>query len=875
MFNLEKSIKEWLRKIRKHQAFDDGTQQEMEVHLRDHIEDLISEGYTEKEAFDLAVQEFGDIQPVAKEEYTTIARKPTIGSLLRLAIMKSYFKVVLRSLLKNPLHSFINIFGLSTALGIAIFVFAYSNWVFRTDQFHENKDRVYLSTYYADRNGEEKQFGKSPQALAEQLKEDFPQINMVCRVEDRGAIVKRDGDVFRERIRLVDPSFLKMLTFPLSAGVASSLSDINSIILSHEMALKYFGNEDPVGQELELIFSEENKKVFKVTGVAEKFPESRTISFNFLINYKNLRHLEASYKSEDWESMISATLIVVEDASDINTIQNGMSTYQKLHNEAVDEEWAIKDFNFITLGEIHKESEFIENDISVNYGGNYSSIYYLGVVAVMMLVLACFNYINIAIVSAAKRLKEIGLRKTIGASRSAVIRQFLSENMVISGFALIIGLILAIAIFIPGFEKMFQFNMGFTWDNPWLYIFLIAVVFVTSFLSGLYPSLYISKFEVVKIFRGNIRFGKRNPVTKILLGGQLILACVFITSAVMFTQNSQYLAERDWGYDPKNKIYVRVDDSDDFGQLEVEMAKHPDVVSISGSAQHVGKENTSVIITHSDEELEVKHLGVNPEYFETMDLRLTAGRFFNKQEGSDTQSIVVNEKLVETLGLTEPVGETVKLANEIYTIVGVLENYHHLHFQNEIKPSMFTVANKKEIRFLTLKVREGTSSETFSELKETWASLFPEAPFNGGFQEDVWGYYFTEIKIHGIVWTVFAIIAALTAGLGLYGLITLNIEGRIKEFSIRKVLGADKANVSKAVAQNYTLLFIISLVLGLPLGFYAIKTLITFAYRVHMPITYEGIYLTAIFVVSILLATLFIQIYRVLHMNTVKGLKTE
>lgn len=875
MFNIEKAIQSWLKEFRKHQAFEDGSIQEMEIHLRDSVEDLISEGYSEKEAFHKAAADFGDIQPLANEEFSTIKRAPSVKSRLHMAIMKSYFKVVFRSLLKSPLHSFINVFGLSTAIGIAIFVFAFAEWVYRTDQFHQNKEQVFLATYYADRSGEEKQFGQTPQALAKRLENDFSQISAVCRIEDRPAIVKRKDDVFRESIRLTDPEFFEMFTFPLKWGTASSLSDINSVIINEQMSKKYFGNDNPIGKELQLIFSEEVKKVFKVTGVAKKFPESRTIDYQFLINYENLRFIDSSFRTDDWGSLIAATFIKL-DAQEIQAIKNEMKPYKELRNNAVDPERAIKAYDFVSLGKLHRQSDFIENDISSNYGGNYASVIYLSIVALMMIALACFNYINIAIVSAAKRLKEIGLRKTIGATRKTVIWQFLSENLIMTGFALVFGLILATTIFIPGFENMFQFNMGFNFVNPKLIIFLIATVLLTSLMSGFYPSIYISKFEVVTIFKGKVKFGKKNPLTKLLLGIQLILACIFIASAVMFTQNSNYLAHRDWGYDPHGKLYARVDNYSAYEKLINEMAQHPGVQMIAGSEQHIGVENTTMFLRHEGAEHEVSHLGVNPEYLETMDLQLIAGRFFHSQEKSDQQAVVINETLERTLGLQDPIGQEVKMNDKNYLVIGVLQDFHHLNFQHEVLPTIFTTAKKEDLRFLTLKVNSKENTPIiFDELQQTWATLYPETPFNGGFQEDVWGYYFTEIRIHGIVWTVFACLAVIMAGLGLYGLISLNIEGRVKEFSIKKVLGAGSVNIIKSIIRQYSFLFMISLLLGIPLGYYLIKTLIQFAYRVHMPIGYGGIYLTAIFIVSILIVTFFLQIYRVIQMNAVKGLKVE
>ena len=372
----------------------------------------------------------------------------------------NYFKTSSRSLMKNPMSSFINIFGLSMAVGICVLWFGYATWVSNTDQFHEYKNEVYLVTFFADREGKEQQFGTTPTPLGEMLQQDYPQIKRMCRVNDASVVVKYEDNVFHERVRYVDPEFLQLFTFPLKWGSSNSLKDINSIVLSEEISIKYFGEENPLGKSIKVIFDESNSKEFTVTGVAKKLPESHSISFDFLIHFDNQKGASPAYNISDWSSYVNATLIQVDSPADIALIQQGMNKYKILQNEKHNEQ-AISNFGFVSLAELYKKSMDIRDGLCPPYyESNAKAVIILGVITLFLLALACFNYINIAIVTASRRLKEIGVRKVIGATRIKVITQFLSENIFVTSFALAFGLLFGKFIFIPGFEQVNGFSMA-------------------------------------------------------------------------------------------------------------------------------------------------------------------------------------------------------------------------------------------------------------------------------------------------------------------------------------------------------------------------------------------------------------------------------
>ncbi|MCI0617187.1 ABC transporter permease, partial [bacterium] len=517
------------------------------------------------------------------------------------------------------------------------------------------------------------------------LKEDFAHIKKVCRVEDRNVVMKYEDKVFHERVRYTDPEFLEMLTFPMKWGTANSLIDVNSIILSEDMSIKYFGDENPIGKTVLVKFDKDNGKEFKITGVAKEFPKSKTISFNFLINFENFRTSDPSYDFNDWNAFVNATLIQVDQPSDIPSIERGMDKYRKLQNEAVNEDWAITSFAFEPLATLHQRSEYILDDISRSSRSNYISIMFMVGIAILLLFLACSNYINIAIVTASKRFKEIGVRKSIGATRKIVIVQFLTENLVTTFFALIIGLILGYTFFIPGFEQLWDFDMDFRFSDPNLWIYLPAILTLTSVASGIYPSLYISKFQVVSILKGSVMFGKKNPLTKVFLCFQLILACVFITASVMFSQNTSYLVKRPWGYNPSETLYANIPDYAAFEKLDALMAQDPDVLSTSGSKNHVGKSIATTVLHVPGKEYEVDQLPVGATYLETVGLPIKEGRVFNDHEGSDRQAALINESLARNIpGWENPVGQTFLIDSVQYEVIGVVQDFHSYSFNKAI-----------------------------------------------------------------------------------------------------------------------------------------------------------------------------------------------
>lgn len=874
MFDLELAIKNWLKQFQKYRSFDHGELREVELHLRDHIDDLIAEGADPRQAFNKAVDEFGEIRDVAEEE-TFNQNRGTWKSVFLSTMYKSYMKTSIRRILKHPLSSVINISGLAIAIGVFVLVYSFGFWIDNMDQHHKNKENVFLITASIDRNGETQEWGLSPRPLGETLTQDFNQISKMCRIEENQVVIKIEDQVFQQRITFTDPDYLEMFTFPLKHGVSSALKDKSSIILSHDMAKKYFGEENPIGQEFKIIFGSGEHKIFKVAGVAEKFPPSHIIDFHFLVNYENLELAVSEIDQDDWTQHVWSTLIYLEDTAHLASIESGMDKYINLQNEAM-EDWQVEEFHFEPIATLYQNSSDINKSLSSRYyETNKMSQTILTILACFMLALASVNYINISIATASKRLKEIALRKTIGANRMMVISQHLTENIITTFVALLFGMAIGKYVLVPWFEYMNGYESGFNLMDYNLWFYMVGVMLLTALVSGLYPALYISRFQAVSIFNGNLKFGKGNMLTKGFLGLQIVLATILIVCAIMFTQNSDYLRDRDWGYAPDQVMYVQLNDHKSYEQLRDKVQQYGSVISFAGSFDHIGLKRSVKVLKKEENSYEVDAVKVSSSYPDLLGLEILSGRGFIDSETADRNSLIVNVKFVEQVVGGEVLGLEYEIEGETYTIVGTVKDFHYNNFGAELEPMAFMLADPQEINNLVIKVEKGEEMEVYEQLKQDWGNLYPEVPFRGGFQTDIWGSYFSEIEWHGQFWRVIAYVTVFMAALGLFGLVSLNVVGRIREFSVKKVLGANIYHIGKNLLNDYSLLFIISILIGSPTSYYLVEFFFDMVYPYHVPSNLVSILISGIILLSVLLTVVSLLLIQISKANPIRGLKED
>ncbi len=389
----------------------------------------------------------------------------------------SYLKLAWRNIVRNKLSSFINILGLALAVGCSIVVFIFVDYNQNRDQFHEQGEHIFLLENVINRGGEEQVWGDSPLPIGPMLAADFPQIERVVRVRNYSGSIQYGDKIFNEGIRFVEPEFLSMFSFELAKGQKNALEDPSAIVISQEMAEKFFGEEDPMEKTLSITFRDTLVQSFTVKGVAEKFPVRASFWFDFLIQFDRMKQVDPDLKFDDWKRWTGATFVQVQNPEDIHTIQQQMGKYQEIQN-AVNEDWSVTSFLFDNLYNLGANSHEVRGDISG--GSPPAAIITLSLIGIFLISLACFNYMNIAIASAARRMKEIGIRKVLGASMSHVAR-LVNQQFVIM---ISIAIVLAIPIGYIGLNGLLDdiFEVRIPLD-PWPFLFTGIVIFGTAILT--------------------------------------------------------------------------------------------------------------------------------------------------------------------------------------------------------------------------------------------------------------------------------------------------------------------------------------------------------------------------------------------------------
>ena len=787
-------------------------------------------------------------------------------------MIKNFVKTAVRNLLKNKVTSFINILGLSMAIGCSAVVYAFINWQYDADSFHENSDRIFHINNIITRGGESQLWGFTPGPLGPALAADFPQIESVVRIDNRSGIFRVEEKAFNERIWFTDEGFMEMFSFPEKWGLHDALSDESKIIISDEISKKYFGNENPVGKSITIIFGD-RKESFEIGAVLEKYPITASFRFGILANYNRLKAADPNMDFEDWGDFISATFVQLTSAEIIHSIENNLGKYITLQN-ASRQDWPSSNYQFEPLETLALNSYKVSSRIY--RGDDPTGRIVMGILGAFLLALACFNYINIAMVSASKRLKEIGLRKAVGGSKTKIIFQFLIENMVLTLIVMLSGLALGYFFFVPGFNEMFNIDLPFTFTDPAFWVYFASIFLITGVGSGAYPAFYISSFRAVDIFRGKQKFGTKNLFTRSFLTLQFILALVLITGGITFTQNAEFQKGRDWGYNPQNLVSVQVPEGSAYTVLKNEIIQHPEIVAVAGSVFHFGRSATTSPVEIESEVYEFTRLDIGENYAETMELRLQDGRFFDSDIASDyDNAVIVNQLLVNQMKWQEPIGKTIIFDSTRYQVIGVVENFHYFSFWNQIQPTFMRFGKPEKYQYLTVKSNPGDMAKTNDFLEHTWKKLYPDLPYDAYYQDQMMDDYLITISNHGRLMRFVAFFAILLACMGLYGLVSLRVAAKMKDFSIKKVLGAQLKHLVQGVSQQFFWVLIIAITVGAPLGYYLVDTLLNAAYAYYMPMSTLQVYLAVTIMISIALATVSTIVYKLVVANPVENLRVE
>ncbi|MFT5141989.1 MAG: putative ABC transport system permease protein [Rhodothermales bacterium] len=500
--------------------------------------------------------------------------------------------------------------------------------------------------------------------------------------------------------------------------------------------------------------------------------------------------------------------------------------------------------------------------------------------ALLVLAVACFNYMNIAIVGAMHRAKEIGVRKVVGSYRFQLVAQFQGENLVLSTIAVLIGVLMAEFLFIPWFNGVLDLNAGFSLnykENATLWIFLASVLALTGIGAGLYPAVFISGFQPARVLKGGVTISGKKRLTKVLLGTQFVFSFLLLALSIAIVENATSERKRDWGYDQKQTMVVPLADTPSLRAFQQRIAQNPNVAQVASTKHHISNGGASVAVTLDGSEYEAGQLDEGFGYLETMKIRLAEGRFFDEQRQTDVQgAVVVNQRFIESVGMEDvasALGTSLRMGSEEVQIVGIVEDFQNKPFILGIDPVVFRVVDASQHRYLAIDANAGAAVRVFDDLKASWKVLSPELPFDGFFQDAVFDDYFTGMERSAQIFVFIVVIALAIAIMGLFGFLLITVSRRSREIGIRKVVGAGVWDVLGVVQKEMVTVMFVAVTIGGVLSYFIVTTLLNAMLPAGLDVSLAFVVLPAVLILTIATATSTAGAYRGANLNPIEVLR--
>ena len=795
-------------------------------------------------------------------------------------MIKNYFNIAIRVLWKNKVYVIINLMGMSFALACCIL--SYLNYDYRVDfdKNHLHTENIYRLNSLRNIEGSSQRWGVTPMAIGAYLAKDIADAGRIARIYSNNVVVKSKQNIFYEKVHYADKNIFSFFDLPLAKGNYSQFDKPNTIIISQPLAEKYFGKEETVGRQLTII-KNGKEEIFTVTGVLKNIPLNSSFQFDIVSDFKNGFSSDAP-SSNDWHNKQFVTTFVEINSRDmLLPIEKQLGSYTALYNK-YSSDWKINGFYFQPFKEVALSSdidfaEFVHgSDLNSNPRGVMVIIPII--MSVFILLIACFNFTNISIAFASKRLREIGVRKVMGVRKWQLVIQFLGENILLCLLASSLGLLLVFLI-MPDFNRWSGIELQMNLDsNITLWIILLLLPFFTAIIAGLYPAIYISSFEPIGILKGINTVGPKSRFTRILLLTQFSICCVALVVGITLTKNAAFQKEVDFGYAINEVMVTEISNSHEFTALSNIISKDPRIENIAGTHEQIGAGTREAKLRYETNELNAQVAQVGGSaYLRTMGIKLVEGRQFYGGEGLDKeQSIIVNETLVKKLNLQQPLGKQIEMDSAKYTIVGVVKDYKEFGLHGKVPACVLKLAATEDYKYLVVRSNHSNIAELEKIIKAAWYQALPGKPYNGFLQSDVVDKErYMNAGFKSVSFFLAAIILLLSAS-GLFALVSLNILRRKQEIGVRKVLGASIINIIGMISKDFIYILFIAFIIGSALGYLIIdKVVFNFIYAYNSgigPYTFISTLLIVLFFSGI---TVGFKVYRAANANPVKSLRTE
>lgn len=783
----------------------------------------------------------------------------------------TYIKLALRIMARQSVSSFIKLTGLALGIACCLVLFLYVQHELSFDRFHEKADHIYRVHQVSEKDGVMDGYAGSPAPLGPMLVQDFPGIVEMVRIGHNGFKLVSEGRYFWETVFYADSEIFEIFTIPLIKGEAeTAFKDPYSILISEEISRKYFGDEDPIGRIIQF----DRWRDFKITGVFQEFPSNSHLHFQFLGAFPDFvrRNLES------WGVSNYYTYILVSEQFSPLEFQEKMPAFVDRYRGR-ESRLAFKlAYRLTPITRIHLHSR-LRGELEP--GTDISTLYIFSAVALFILLIACFNYINLATAGYTVRAQEVGLRKVIGAERSQLIKQFLGESALFTFLALPLTLVL-MGLILPLFNRMAgkSLSLNFVANGP-LLLFLAGIFLFVALASGTYPAFFISAFQPVKILKGRFRADLSvSFFRKTLVVSQFVISIVFIICTLVIASQLHYMRHKKLGFNRDQVVILPIHEPEMLRRYETiknELLRSPDVLSITASSyspengpwrQNYWKEG----IPENSYPM-IQWISVDHDFLKTLEIELLEGRDFSRSFPRDVKgAYLINQAAAKELGWDSPVGKEFKLA-EKGRIVGVVKDFHFRSLHQDIDPLVLYIY-PEGFAYFYVRIRGQNIAASLQSLKQAWDQVAVRQPFEYTFMDEEYDrLYRSEIRL-GKIFGYVSMLAIFIACLGLFGLASFAVERRTKEIGIRKVLGSSFPSLIWLLSQEFTAAVLIANVIAWPLAFLAMSNwLQNFAYRT--PIKAWIFFLAAGLALGIAFLTLSFRLVRAARTDPIASLRYE
>ena len=771
-------------------------------------------------------------------------------------MFRSFFTVAFRNIIRQKAYAVINILGLAIGLASSILIVLFITNELSYDKFHEKGDRIYR-LYLDGKLGEQELMSAwTAVPTGPAFTEEFPEIEAFCRMERWSEIIVRYEDkTFQEDdVLFADSSFFNIFSFNLLKGDPDEvLREPNTVVISDEMAAKYFGDEEPIDQMLKFYADTTH---YRVSGVMEKMPENSHIYGDFVVSYYSLPW---RINRTQWTSNNLFTYFLLNEGASGDALNDKTDpVLRKYVGPEIDaflgislDEWIEQGNRYglylQPLRDIH-----LNTDISggMKPANDKKYIYLFSLIAVFVLVIACINFMNLATARSAQRSREVGMRKVVGSGKNLLIRQFLTESLIMVFISLFVAILL-VELFITPYNNLIRLNLSIDYFGTWYTIpALIALAFIVGLISGSYPAFMLSSFKPVSVLTGKLEAGvKSGWLRRILVVLQFVISVFIIIGTIVIYLQLSFMLNKDLGYYKEQLVVIQQFNDvglDHIFTFKEEISKIPGVISSSSSTMvpgHTNNNNGYQIEGRSSENVVLMNTNwVDFDFIETYGIDIADGRFFKPGMSSDSSAAVINQAAVRSFDLEDPLSVRIIQPSEegeiqYRHVIGVVKDFHYMSLHNDIEPYLFMLrpSDWDWIPYLTMRMDPQNIKTTLREVEKVWEDFSHGQPMQYFFMDDDFATRYAEEERTRTIFTIFAVLAIFIAVLGLFGMSAFTTEQRTKEIGIRKVMGASVPKIVMLISRETVILVAVATVIACPIAFYFTRNWLNdFAFRIDL-----------------------------------------